>query len=150
MLKAFKIGMPIFLILLSVFFLVGSLRLPKANLGNPYGPLYFPIGVSLLLLIFSIIYFIQELRKLTEDNEAIKELFSGRTPKLIGITILFAIGYSLLFERAGFLLSSILFLGALLFLINGPKKWITNLVVAVIFSFISWYAFSEMLGVSLP
>ncbi|MYL42970.1 tripartite tricarboxylate transporter TctB family protein [Virgibacillus salexigens] len=148
--KAFKIGMPIFLILLSVFFLVGSLRLPKANLGNPYGPLYFPIGVSLLLLIFSIIYFIQELRKLTEDNEAIKELFSGRTPKLIGITILFAIGYSLLFERAGFLLSSILFLGALLFLINGPKKWITNLVVAVIFSFISWYAFSEMLGVSLP
>ncbi len=150
MLKAFKIGMPIFLILLSVFFLVGSLRLPKANLGNPYGPLYFPIGVSLLLLIFSIIYFIQELRKLTEDNEAIKELFSGRTPKLIGITILFAIGYSLLFERAGFLLSSIVFLGALLFLINGPKKWITNLVVAVIFSFISWYAFSEMLGVSLP
>ncbi len=150
MLKAFKIGMPIFLILLSVFFLVGSLRLPKANLGNPYGPLYFPIGVSLLLLIFSIIYFIQELRKLTEDNEAIKELFSGRTPKLIGITILFAIGYSLLFERAGFLLSSILFLGALLFLINGPKKWITNLIVAVIFSFISWYAFSEMLGVSLP
>ncbi|CDQ40874.1 tripartite tricarboxylate transporter TctB family protein [Virgibacillus salexigens] len=148
--KAFKIGMPIFLILLSVFFLVGSLRLPKANLGNPYGPLYFPIGVSLLLLIFSIIYFIQELRKLTEDNEAIKELFSGRTPKLIGITILFAIGYSLLFERAGFLLSSILFLGALLFLINGPKKWITNLIVAVIFSFISWYAFSEMLGVSLP
>ncbi|EQB34908.1 MULTISPECIES: tripartite tricarboxylate transporter TctB family protein [Virgibacillus] len=148
--KAFKIGMPIFLILLSVFFLVGSLRLPKANLGNPYGPLYFPIGVSLLLLIFSIIYFIQELRKLTEDNEAIKELFSGRTPKLIGITILFAIGYSLLFERAGFLLSSIVFLGALLFLINGPKKWITNLVVAVIFSFISWYAFSEMLGVSLP
>ncbi|UHA60771.1 hypothetical protein KDJ21_003360 [Metabacillus litoralis] len=44
--KIIKMGMPIFLILLSIVFLIGSFNLPKANLGNPNGPLYFPIGLS--------------------------------------------------------------------------------------------------------
>ncbi|MFD2683154.1 tripartite tricarboxylate transporter TctB family protein [Bacillus seohaeanensis] len=148
--KVIKLGMPIFLILLSCSFLIASINLPKANLGNPNGPLYFPIGLSILMLIFSVVYLFQEWRKLNEHNESIKLLLEGRTPKLIGLTVLYGAIYAFIFEPIGFLFSTVLFLGALLFTVNGRKKVVVNLAVAVGFSFLSWYAFSVLLGVSLP
>lgn len=148
--KLFKIGMPVFLILLSIVGFIGSLNLPKANLGNPNGPIYFPVGISVFLFIFSVIYLIQELRSLDEINEKIAELFSGRTPMLIVVTLILGAVYALIFESVGFLFSTIIFLGVLLFLVNGPKKWLVNISVTLVFSFLSWYAFSELLGVSLP
>ncbi|MCM3413463.1 tripartite tricarboxylate transporter TctB family protein [Metabacillus litoralis] len=148
--KIIKMGMPIFLILLSIVFLIGSFNLPKANLGNPNGPLYFPIGLSFLLLIFSVLYLFQELKTLNKENKKITQMLSGRTPKLIGITVLLGVGYAFIFEIIGFLFSTVLFLGALLFVVNGKQKWKVNLIVTVCFSFLSWYAFSVLLGVSLP
>ena len=143
-------GMPIFLILLSCLFLVGSFNLPKANLGNPNGPLYFPIGLSCLLLIFSILYLFQELKTLNKENKKITLMLAGRTPKLIGFTVLLGVGYAFIFEIIGFLFSTVLFLGTLLFVVNGKHKWKVNVIVTVCFSFLSWYAFSVLLGVSLP
>ncbi|WP_121664284.1 tripartite tricarboxylate transporter TctB family protein [Metabacillus litoralis] len=148
--KIIKMGMPIFLILLSIVFIIGSFNLPKANLGNPNGPLYFPIGLSFLLLIFSVLYLFQELKTLNKENKKITQMLSGRTPKLIGITVLLGVGYAFIFEIIGFLFSTVLFLGALLFVVNGKQKWKVNLIVTVCFSFLSWYAFSVLLGVSLP
>jgi putative tricarboxylic transport membrane protein len=148
--KIIKIGMPVFLILVSLTFLVGSFNLPKANLGNANGPLYFPIGLSFLLLFFSVLYFFQELRTINKENQKVKQMLSGRTSKLIGITVLLGAGYALIFEQIGFLFSTLLFLGALLFVVNGKQKWKVNVIVTVCFSFISWYAFSVLLGVSLP
>jgi len=148
--KLFKIGMPVFLILLSIAGLIGGFNLPKANLGNPNGPLYFPVAISAFLLIFSIIYLFQEIKNLEEVNKGVTELFTGRTPLLIVLTIVFAVVYALIFDVLGFLISTILFLGALLFLVNGRKKWLVNVSVTLVFSFLSWYAFNELLGVSLP
>ncbi len=148
--KAIKIGMPVLLIVISIIFLIAAFNLPKANLGNPNGPLYFPIGLSFFLLIFSVLYLFQELKTLHNDHSKINQLLHGRTPKLIGITVLLGIGYALIFEKIGFLISTILFLGALLFVINGIKKWKVNVIVAVVFAFLTWYGFSQLLGVSLP
>ncbi len=143
-------GVPIFLIIISIVFLIGTINLPKANLGNPNGPIYFPMGISILLLIFGIIYFFQELKHLGNDNEKIRQLFSGRVLKLVAWTIVLGLGYTVIFDRIGFLFSTILFLGALLFVINGVKKWKVNIIVTLVFSYASWYSFSELLGVSLP
>ncbi|QDP39949.1 tripartite tricarboxylate transporter TctB family protein [Radiobacillus deserti] len=148
--KIWKLAMPTLLLVLGCSFLIASFQIEKSNLGNPNGPLYFPIGLSILLLLFSFMYLAQEWKKREEDHKVISQLLTGRTPKLIGLTILLGVGYSLLFERVGFLISTFLFLGTLLFVLNGKKKWMTNIIVAVCFSFFSWYAFSELLGVSLP
>ncbi|UTE78833.1 tripartite tricarboxylate transporter TctB family protein [Rossellomorea sp. KS-H15a] len=147
--RAIKLGMPIFLILLSFFFLIASINLPKANLGNPNGPLYFPVGLSVFMLVFSAVYLFQEWKSLHIHNEEIKLMLKGRTPKLIALTVLYGAVYAFIFERIGFLFSTILFLGALLFTVNG-KKIVVNVLVAISFSFLSWYAFSILLGVSLP
>ncbi|WP_234400650.1 tripartite tricarboxylate transporter TctB family protein [Virgibacillus senegalensis] len=150
MMKGIKLGVPIFLLLFSSLFLISSLQLPKANLGNPNAPLYFPTGLSILMLLLSVVYLYQEIKHLAEENREVRQLFSGRTPKLIVTTIVLGAIYALVFDQIGFLLSTILFLGGLLILINGWKKWLINGIVAVSFSFLAWYAFSQLLGVSLP
>lgn len=77
-------------------------------------------------------------------------LVANRTSFLIISTLILAIIYAFVFEKIGFLISTILFLGALLFVLNGRKKWVTNIVVSVIFSISAWYVFSQLLHVSLP
>ena len=148
--KAVKIGMPVAMMIISLTFLISAFSIPRATLGNPNGPLYFPIGLSMMMFVLSIIYLFNELRTLNEENKKIKELFEGRVMKLIGVTIALGIVYALIFETAGFLISTMIFLGALLFYVNGVKKWLVNLIVTFAFSFITWYGFSELLGVSLP
>ncbi|WP_282173724.1 tripartite tricarboxylate transporter TctB family protein [Cytobacillus firmus] len=148
--KAVKIGMPVLMIIIASVFLISSFAIPKANLGNPNGPLYFPVGLSIFMLVLSVIYLFNELKTLHEQNEKIQGLFQGRTLKLIGVTIVLGVIYAFIFEPFGFLASTIIFLGCLLFYVNGWKKWKANIIVTVTFSFITWYGFSELLGVSLP
>jgi len=145
-----KFIMPLFFIVLSIAFLIGSIMLPDAPLGNPNAPKYFPEVISVLLLFFSVIHFIQSLIKNQEAIEELKQLLKKRTLTLIGFTIVISIIFSLIFERIGFIISMMIFLGALLFVVNGPKKWITNICVAVLFSLISWFIFGYLLEVSLP
>ncbi|WP_455663261.1 tripartite tricarboxylate transporter TctB family protein [Pradoshia sp.] len=148
--KTVKIGMPISMIIISLTFLISSFSLPKATLGNANGPLYFPIGLSILMFVLSVIYLFSELKTLNKENEKIRELFEGRVLKLIGVTIGLGIVYALIFEKVGFLISTMIFLGVLLFYMNGVKKWMVNIIVTIAYSFITWYGFSELLGVSLP
>ncbi|MGJ5708507.1 tripartite tricarboxylate transporter TctB family protein, partial [Staphylococcus equorum] len=68
----------------------------------------------------------------------------------IVLTIVLTVIYALIFERLGFLISTIIFLGAIMFLINGYKRWLQNILVTVIFSGIAWYTFAQLLNVSLP
>lgn len=148
--KAVKIGMPAAMILISSIFLISSFAIPKATLGNPNGPLYFPVGLSILMLVLSVVYLFNELKTLNEHNGKIQALFQGRAMKLIGVTAALGVVYSFIFETLGFLISTIIFLGCLIFYVNGMKKWLVNIIVTVAFSFITWYGFSELLGVSLP
>jgi len=145
-----RIVMPLFFMLIGLVAFIGSLNLPKAKLGDPNGPIYFPALISGFLFIISTIYFITELRKKYKENKDLQMLVANRTPFLIISTLVLAIIYAFVFEKIGFLISTILFLGGLLFVINGRKKWVTNIVISFVFSFTAWYAFSQLLKVSLP
>jgi putative tricarboxylic transport membrane protein len=144
---------PVFIILLSVVWFIASVMLPKAPLGDPNGPMYYPLVLSAFLFIMGIIYFIQEWKIRHKDKGILKALLSGRTPKLLIITIVLCLLYSAVFETLGFLVSTIVFMALLLFIINGFrgwKKWVANITVSVLFSFIMWYGFSQLLSISLP
>lgn len=146
-----RLIMPLLFFVVSIVVIIATLNLPKARLGNPDAPIYFPMMLGIFLLILSIVYFTQEWRKSEmEEKEAVQELLQGRVPKLIGFSLLLALGYTVIFEWIGFLFSTILFMASLLFLINGKRKWIVNIATALIFSFVSWYAFGVLLQVSLP
>ncbi|WP_040982504.1 tripartite tricarboxylate transporter TctB family protein [Oceanobacillus jeddahense] len=141
---------PLFFLVLGIIYLIMTFNLTKARVGDENGPLYFPILIGGLLVLFSLIYFIQEWRQRSEKFEELKGLFTGRAPFLIVSTLVLIFIYTFLFERIGFLISTMLFLTGLLFVINGKQAWFKNILIAVIFSIISWYSFSELLNVSLP
>lgn len=140
-------------IAISSIFLYSSLNLPDANTGDPNQAKYFPAVISVFFLIVSIFLLIDELRKKIGTNETLKLLLSKNNFLIILSVIVISIIYSIIFELLGFLVSTIIFLIAILCLINGIKgwkKWLTNLSVSLIFSFVIWYSFNELLGVSLP
>ncbi|MFC4557830.1 tripartite tricarboxylate transporter TctB family protein [Virgibacillus kekensis] len=145
-----RMTMPVVFFALGVSFLIAAFNLPKARLGDPNGPLYFPVIICSLLVILSVVYFFQEWKVRNKEIAEVKLIFSGRAPRLIGGSLVLIFIYTFLFERIGFLFSTIVFLGALLFLVNGKERWKTNIIVAIVFSFVSWYSFAELLQVSLP
>ncbi|PSL36254.1 putative tricarboxylic transport membrane protein [Planomicrobium soli] len=146
----YRLILPLIFFLLGAGFLISTFNLPKARLGDPYGPIYFPAILGVLLVVLSIIYFIEEWKQRGDKFPELELLLKGRTPFLLISTLVISLIYAFLFERVGFLISTIFFLGGLLFLINGRKKWMTNIIVAVSFSVITWYSFAVLLKVSLP
>mgnify|MGYP001259420804 FL=1 len=144
-----RLGMPLFFLVLSVIYLILTFGQTKSKVGDPNAPLYFPAIIGVFLLLMSVIYLVQEWKKRAEEIEAFKQL-KGNTLKLMIATLVLIFIYTFLFERIGFLISTMIFLGGLLFVVNGRKKWMQNILIAVIFSFVSWYSFAELLRVSLP
>ncbi len=141
---------PLVCLMVGIVYLILSLHLPISRIGDPQSPKYFPVLISILLISSSIIYFFQMYRDKAVSFEAFKQLWTPLVIKRIGLTCLFILIYTLIFERAGFLISTILFLAAVMFLINGLKHWLKNLAVAIVFSGVAWYTFSHLLDVSLP
>ncbi|BDH62855.1 hypothetical protein MTP04_29850 [Lysinibacillus sp. PLM2] len=144
-----RLIVPSICILIGVVYLLMTISLPDARLGDADAPKYFPMMVAIFFIVMSIVYFIKEYLAHYDVSEDIKKVFKKDTLILIIATLVFSLIYTLIFERLGYLISTILFLGALLFLIN-KNKWITNILVSVLFSIGTWYVFTQLLAVSLP
>ena len=141
---------PSIILIISVIYLILTFNLPESKVGNPTAAMNYPLLIGFSLLGLSVLYILSEIKDKKKAFTAFK-IFADKelTIKVI-VVLVFCLGYTLLFERIGFLISTTLFLGALLFLINGKRKWLVNVIVAVVFSFSAWYTFSELLSVSLP
>lgn len=137
-------------IVIAIVYLILTYNLPQSHVGDPTAAQKYPLLIGYALLVLSILYLLTELKNKESVKEAFK-IFADKelTIKVIVVLVLCLI-YTFIFERVGFLISTILFLGALLFLINGTKKWLMNIIIALVFSFVTWYAFAELLRVSLP
>lgn len=145
-----RLIVPSICILIGTVYLIMTLNLPDARLGDADAPKYFPIIVAIFFIVMSIVYFIKEYLAHYEVREDVKLLFKKDTLFLIIATLVLSLIYTLIFERLGYLFSTILFLGALLFLINGKNKWLANILVSFLFSIGTWYVFTQLLDVSLP
>lgn len=146
--KTIRYGAPIFLMVLSGLFFINSFTISTAGGGSEAK--YFPIFTSVGLFIFSFLYLLEEIKKRTKDDSEIRQLLKKETLKIIASIIFLSLLYIMFFEYLGFLVSTILFLGLLLFMLNGKSKWILNMSVTIISSFTLWIVFNELLNVNLP
>jgi len=139
-------------IILGLLYTYKTLGLPRASIGNPMAPLYFPLSLGVLMILMGIIAILVEMSKKTnlEDKKEIKEEKDKSYVKLIVGTVIASIIYTVLFDKIGFIISTLLFLSFILFMVNGKDKWITNLLVSVLFSFSVWYIFEKLINISLP
>lgn len=137
---------------LGLVYTTATVMLPDAAVGRPFEPKIFPLMLGILMIIMSLALIIRELkeaRNAESGNESVPFYKEGGIKK-IALTCLFAIIYALTFDKAGYVISTVIFLELELLLFNGAKNWKVNTAVAVLFSLFIYIVFSKLLGVYLP
>ncbi len=127
--------------------------MPRPMFGNPMDPIYFPLGVAAVALIVGICLLVKSdfraakaaLSELLNEDDAKK----GDRKKIL-YTCLISIGYALLFYPLGYVISTFLFMAAMLTITSGFEAWKTSVIVALIFAVSVYFIFAELLAVSLP
>ena len=140
-------------VMIGIIYTAQAYMLPRAAIGKPLAPLVFPLGLGSLMILFGALQIIRSVRV---GEFAGFGAMKGQKPtvsysaKIIAFTCVVAIIYALLFQRIGYVFSTIFFLGSMLFAINGVARWKTNLAVAIVFSLSVYILFSKLLGLILP
>lgn len=131
---------------------IQAIQLPQAPIGNPMAPIYFPLGLGILMALFGAILFISEARKgLNSDDKSKRPKFHAHSMKLISIVIGLCLLYTAMFDYAGFVFSTLFFLMSMLAIINnGKSKIFQNAIITLCFSFGMWYVFVKVFQISLP
>jgi putative tricarboxylic transport membrane protein len=125
--------------------------LPRAPIGNPMAPVYFPMGLAILMVLFGAMLFFFEARKgLNSDDKSKRPQFHFAGMKLILIVIALCLLYTVTFDRLGFVLSTMIFLMAMLTFINGKERTIANAVITICYSIGMWYVFVNVFQLALP
>lgn len=137
--------------LLGLVYSLQAFGLPKATIGNPWAPIYFPMALGILMAIMGILMIIVEVLKGNTKVQESKKVQKDKSYIILIIgTIIICVVYAAIFNVVGFIISTLLFLGGMLFLVNGSKAWLTNTIITAVFTFAVWYAFEKILMISLP
>lgn len=142
--------------LVGVCYTIATFLLPAAKIGNPVAPKVFPMILSVSLLVIGISLLVSEIQKLPRDKEgkanAMAEFRNqfGKAEFSIVLTALNSIVYALLFNRIGYVFSTIIFLEAQLMVFRGWKTWRNSLLIAVVFAVVVYLLFDYGLGIFLP
>lgn len=137
---------------LGAVYLGFAVSLKDAAIGGANQPKYFPLMVAGLLIILGIKFmFSGGIGNIAKAAGNFKDSFVAdkSTNMTIALTCVGSIVYALIFDRAGFVIATFLFLELLLFLTR-KEKIIANTVIAAIFSVTIYLVFSKLLGVILP
>ncbi|WP_080873879.1 tripartite tricarboxylate transporter TctB family protein [Oceanobacillus timonensis] len=145
-----RYAMPLMFIIGSVIYGTMIIQLDPATLGNPNGPKFFPLFVCAGLLVFSIADLVNVRKQIYAKNKDLEQIAQLKSFKLIGMIIGICVVYALIFEIVGYLIATLLFMAALMFYLNGMKKWRLNVIVTLVVSVATWYSFTELLQISLP
>lgn len=127
----------------AIAILWGALLMPPGTPGSP-GPGFFPRGLGALLTAVSVGLIVRALRLKPADD--------ARVPlghRDIVLTVVALAIYGLIFEPAGFVLSSTLFMWALLRAFS-TLGWVRSLVVGAAIALAGYFFFVKLLGVTLP
>jgi putative tricarboxylic transport membrane protein len=137
-----RVGSLIFL-LFGIYGLALSLQLPMGSWSEPgAGP--FPLMVSILLCLSGIKLFFSGKGNVNVDWKTICR--EQRTPFQI---VILTVAFIAALDRLGYLLTSTLYLFALLAWVSRYKLWI-SMAIAVSVGMGSWYVFGRLLDTALP
>ncbi len=111
----------------------------------------FPVGLGFLMAVLGLFQVVLEARKgrLNLEGTPPVVLPASSLRPVLGAAGL-CLFYVLALERLGFILSTTVFLGGLLFLVNGRRAWKTNAVLTLLFSLGTWALFTRVFDLYLP
>lgn len=132
----------LFLGAVGLFFIRASHLLPPPDEPGVPGPGTVPLILGYFIALGALVLLVQALRR--ERNEVIQS--SGGKPLFALASLIVG---AALFEPAGFLLSTFLFLSAG-FVVLGEADWRKAAPAAALASTVLWLFFTKLLGVGLP
>jgi putative tricarboxylic transport membrane protein len=125
--------------------------LRRAPIGNPLAPIYFPMGLAILMVLLGALLFYFEARKgLNSDDKSKRPQFHFKSMRLIFIVIGLCLLYTITFDYLGFVFSTMIFLMSMLTFINGRERTAMNAVITICYSLGMWYVFVNVFQVVLP
>ncbi|MGC9372770.1 MAG: tripartite tricarboxylate transporter TctB family protein [Thermovirgaceae bacterium] len=128
-----------------------ALLIPRAAIGDKIGPKMFPILVGIIAVVCGALLFLRELKITKEDLTPFDWAFGAEKQiyTKIVITIILGIIYGFTLRTAGYVITTMLFMLAITWLING-RHWIENTLISLLFPVVTYTVFAIMLGLSLP
>jgi putative tricarboxylic transport membrane protein len=138
----------VFWAIFALFFMLGSIKLKIGSLGQP-GAGFFPFVCSSFILFMAIIVLIQSFvwqRGLQTKVSALWKGVSWHRPAAIGLIML---GYILVVERIGFVLTAFMLLFMLLKIVE-KQSWKKTFVTSLLATSACHVIFNIFLKVSLP
>jgi len=139
-------------IIFGIFVIILSLNLPVDFLSGRRSHMFLPLGAAIVMTVSGLIIFVKSYKKIkieglpaAEEKEESEKHF-----KLIIATIILSIFYAYFFKKAGYVLSTTVYLSSVLFILRGTKKWISNIVIPLAFSYIIVLTFGNFLQIYLP
>jgi hypothetical protein len=141
-LRRLEIAVMVFLLLLGAFATWEASRMPFGTAAMP-GPGMMPMALGVLLMLSAAGLVVLELKAPVTDAAVLL----GTRHVALAVAAIVVSG--LLFERAGFLITSSLFLFLMLVALSALGWW-RSLLAAVAVSIAARYLFQNLLGVTLP
>ena len=140
-------------VILGIVYGVMAYSLKRSPMGEPLAPSIFPLIVAAGLVLFGIILLLKSNLESTKIAfQKIKETTTANdilSRKMIVLTVVAAIVYAIVFHILGYVISTFLFVGFIMSVLE-PKKIAKNLIISAIFSIVVYYIFFYLLGISLP
>ncbi|KMY43188.1 transporter [Bacillus sp. FJAT-27916] len=133
---------------LGILVFVESRDISDSAYGSAIGPKTFPMGLGIALFILGGILLIETIKN-KEPKETQKKNKDLYNYKQFIIIFLVALGYVLLLEKLGYIISTFLFL-LISFSTFEKKKWLSSIIVSGAFTLFVYYVFVNVLGGSLP
>ncbi|MCW4150347.1 tripartite tricarboxylate transporter TctB family protein [Vreelandella janggokensis] len=128
------------LIGLAAFIAVQAVQLEIPFSYEPVGPKAFPLGLSILLTLLSLVMILRP-----GDNGS----WPHKTLALrLLLVLVLLLVYAVLFRQLGFIVSSMLVVTALARLFDAT--WGKALITGIIMSIVGYFLFTAALGISLP
>ncbi len=135
-------------LLLAAVYLYATSKIPTLEIGDPLGPKAFPVLLGIALILGAILLFIETLRKSPVEAERAQPE-SRKHWWLIGGVVVWTALYFALFDRVGYLVTTVVYLLPLMAVFN-PGRWVANVLTSVLWAVGSYALFVKVLGVSLP
>lgn len=139
----------VFSVVLGVAYLVSTSGIPLMDAGDEVGPRAFPYLVSALVIGCGLWLLLKEF--LNKQRKAFSFAFvAGRAVWLrILFTMIAGITYGLVLDWLGYLIATVIFMMFVCSMINVGKTR-QNVIIAVLFSVITFISFAIVLKLSLP
>lgn len=139
-----------FFLFLGIFLWIAIPYQIKSDGMTTMGPEFFPKFLSVGLIILSILLIIQTFVKEKQGRGQNSKNFDINLKSELRVLLIFFIItiYAVMIPYLGFVISTILFMGIALFLLNVRKWYFYGALIA--FSFVVYYVFEKLLYVQLP